>query len=193
MHVWEPPQVVQDFFERIRWYIDENFRKPAPLPDDLVEEWTSERDFIQLIDKGDPVVLAMAVKGCPITQVFQREFVKAAERYGIRKSASKGGSLGSGGKDQTPGEGSARFLWVDCGRDENAEQFCRSRKPIILPTVEMFHASKDPGQEEDENAIVRVQVFRSDMHYSCYGIREFMRLHGRLRDYKETELPPGVE
>ena len=171
-----PSEGIQNLFRNVRWYVDE-LRKPKELPKGLYQ-WTSEADFIKIIDKGAPVLVAMGIKGSPMCEQFRLEFEKAFKKYGIDDTWEPDNE-----STRLPGADSARFVWVDCGKDESAERFCRSRKPVTVPYLELFHAEKKEGTD-----IVNVRVFQSDMHFLSYGIREFIRLHGFLKGYRETEV-----
>eukprot|EP00126_Sphaerothecum_destruens_P007531 Sdes_comp19889_c0_seq2m12219 len=156
--------------------------------------WKNQSHLIKIIDEGDPVIISMCVRGWAICDQFKGEFLEAARKFGIHPKDENCVDLQTEKKQKKfPGEKSAKFIWIDCGSKLSATEFCKNRVPENFPTVELFYANKKPKAEnsplnlEEKNEPISVSVFRSHFHLNCYGLREFLRFYGHLKDFRPFE------
>lgn len=129
---------------------------PKDLGPSKVIHFTSEREFVQLLHQGYPVVVAFTIKSNyskHLDKVFEES---AAEFYPHVK-----------------------FLRVECPKYPG---FCITRQKKEYPFVEMFHSPEQAaaqGRVADPNITkysVKVLPFNYDL--SAYGFREFFKRHG---------------
>ncbi|CAL5375425.1 unnamed protein product [Camellia sinensis] len=129
---------------------------PKDLGPSRVIHFTSEREFVQLLHKGYPVVVAFTIRG-NYTKHLDKVLEEAAAEFYPR----------------------VKFMRVECPKYPG---FCITRQRKEYPFVEIFHSPEQApsqGRVADPNITkyaVKVLPFNYDQ--SAYGFREFFKRHG---------------
>ncbi|KAF8676091.1 hypothetical protein HU200_047596 [Digitaria exilis] len=144
----------------------ENYRYYTGYPKDLgpsrIIPFTSERQFVQLLHEGRPVVVAFTIK-CTYTQHLDKVLEEAAATFYPH----------------------IKFVRVECPKYPG---FCLTRQRNEYPFVEVFYnpeQAASQGKSVDPNITkysVKVLPFNYDQ--SLYGFREYFKKHGFK--YSET-------
>ncbi|BBN17126.1 hypothetical protein MPTK1_7g12200 [Marchantia polymorpha subsp. ruderalis] len=129
---------------------------PREVKPSKVIDFKSERQFVELLHEGAPVVVAFTLR-CPWTKRFDRVMEDASSEWYPH----------------------IKFMRVECPKYPG---FCIARQRKDYPFVEIFHSPKQ-GETEGgarEGSVTRYSVnvlpFNYDM--SPYGFREFFKIHG---------------
>ncbi|KAK6126597.1 hypothetical protein DH2020_014819 [Rehmannia glutinosa] len=129
---------------------------PKDLGPSKVIHFTSEREFVQLLHQGHPVVVAFTVKHS-LTKRLDNVLEEAAAEF----------------------DPHVKFLRVECPKYPG---FCLTRQKKEYPFIEMFHSPeqvKAEGKAVDPTITkysVKVLPFTHDV--SPYGFREFFKRYG---------------
>ncbi|CAN6446115.1 unnamed protein product [Victoria cruziana] len=129
---------------------------PKDLGPSQVIHFTSERQFVQLLHEGHPVVVAFTIK-CNYTKHLDKVLEEAAAEFYPH----------------------IKFMRVECPKYPG---FCISRQQKDYPFIEIFHSPEQAahqGKVADPNITkysVKVLPFNYDV--SAYGFREFFKRHG---------------
>lgn len=147
-------------FDRMMIQLRQSCRYYTGYPKDLgpsrVIHFTSEREFIQLLHQGYPVVVAFTVKGNYSKHLDKMLEEAAAEFYP-----------------------QVKFMRVECPKYPG---FCIARQRKEYPFIELFHSpvqAATQGRVADPNVTkysVKVLPFNYDV--SPYGFREFFKRYG---------------
>ncbi|ONM41104.1 Thioredoxin superfamily protein, partial [Zea mays] len=135
---------------------------PKDLGRSRIIPFTSERQFVQLLHEGRPVVVAFTIK-CTYTQHLDKVLEEAAAKFYPH----------------------IKFVRVECPKYPG---FCLTRQRNEYPFVEVFYnpeQAASPGKSVDPNITkysVKVLPFNYDQ--SVYGFREYFKKHGFK--YSET-------
>ncbi|EES01044.1 hypothetical protein BDA96_03G231800 [Sorghum bicolor] len=135
---------------------------PKDLGPSRIIPFTSERQFVQLLHEGRPVVVAFTIK-CTYTQHLDKVLEEAAAKFYPH----------------------IKFVRVECPKYPG---FCLTRQRNEYPFVEVFYnpeQAASQGKSVDPNITkysVKVLPFNYDQ--SVYGFREYFRKHGFK--YSET-------
>ncbi|CAM6120676.1 unnamed protein product [Calypogeia fissa] len=128
---------------------------PREVRPSRVIDFKSERQFVELLHEGAPVVVAFTIR-CPWTRRFDRIMEDAAAEWYPH----------------------IKFVRVECPKYPG---FCIARQRKDYPFVEIFH-SPQSGEAEGsrEGSITRYSVNVLPFNYdvSPYGFREFFKIHG---------------
>ncbi|XP_051134603.1 uncharacterized protein LOC127253856 [Andrographis paniculata] len=128
---------------------------PKDLGPSRVIPFTSEREFVQLLHQGYPVVVAFTIK-CNLTKRLDSVLEEAAAEF----------------------DPHVKFMRVECPKYPG---FCISRQKQEYPFIEIFHTpeqASNSGKTIDPNITkysVKVLPFNYDI--SAYGFREFFKRH----------------
>ncbi|XP_020571011.1 uncharacterized protein LOC110018109 [Phalaenopsis equestris] len=131
---------------------------PKEFGPSRIIHFTSERQFIQLLHEGHPVVVAFTIK-CPYTKHFDTVLEEAAAEF----------------------YPTIRFVRVECPKYPG---FCIARQRKDYPFIEIFHTPEEVANQPkvSDTSItkysVKVLLFNHDV--SPYGFREFFKKHGML-------------
>ncbi|RAL43847.1 hypothetical protein DM860_014348 [Cuscuta australis] len=129
---------------------------PKDLGPSKVIHFTSEREFVQLLHQGNPVVVAFTIKSN-----YTRHLDKVLEEAAVEFYPN------------------VKFLRVECPKYPG---FCITRQKKEYPFIEIFHSpeqASNEGKVADPNITrysVKVLPFSYDL--SAYGFREFFKRHG---------------
>ncbi|KAI5557644.1 hypothetical protein POPTR_018G143500v4 [Populus trichocarpa] len=129
---------------------------PKYLGPSRVIHFTSEREFVQLLHQGYPVVVAFTIRG-NYTKHLDRVLEEAAAEFYPH----------------------VKVLRVECPKYPG---FCITRQRKEYPFIEIFHSPEqaaNQGRVADPNITkysVKVLPFNYDQ--SAYGFREFFKRHG---------------
>ncbi|CAL4962727.1 unnamed protein product [Urochloa decumbens] len=135
---------------------------PKDLGPSRIIPFTSERQFVQLLHEGRPVVVAFTIK-CTYTQHLDKVLEEAAATFYPH----------------------IKFVRVECPKYPG---FCLTRQKNEYPFVEVFYNPEQAashGKSVDPNITkysVKVLPFTYDQ--SVYGFREYFKKHGFK--YSET-------
>ncbi|KAM7486211.1 hypothetical protein LguiA_002220 [Lonicera macranthoides] len=128
-------------------------KDPGPL---RVIHFSSEREFVQLLHEGHPVVVAFTIRS-NYSRHLDRVLEEAAAEFHPR----------------------VKFMHVECPKYPG---FCISRQRTEYPFVEIFYSPEqvaNQGRVADPNITkysVKVLPFNYDL--SSYGFREYFKRHG---------------
>eukprot|EP00243_Klebsormidium_subtile_P000917 TRINITY_DN11535_c0_g1_i1.p1 TRINITY_DN11535_c0_g1~~TRINITY_DN11535_c0_g1_i1.p1 ORF type:complete len:156 (-),score=34.59 TRINITY_DN11535_c0_g1_i1:209-676(-) len=114
--------------------------------------FTSEREFVELLHEGDPVVVAFTIS-CPHARYLDKALEAAAAEW----------------------EGRVKFLRVECPKYPG---FCITRQRKDYPFIEIFQSSQQaPTLDEQRSNIIKYSVKVMPYMYdpSPYGFREFFK------------------
>ncbi|KAL3825608.1 hypothetical protein ACJIZ3_021637 [Penstemon smallii] len=129
---------------------------PKDLGPSRVIHFTSEREFVQLLHQGYPVVVAFTIK-CNLTKHLDKVLEESAAEFYPH----------------------VKFMRVECPKYPG---FCITRQKKEYPFVEVFHSPEqaaNQGKVADPNITkyaVKVLTFKHDL--SAYGFREFFKRQG---------------
>ncbi|MQL87312.1 hypothetical protein Taro_019836 [Colocasia esculenta] len=148
------------FFEKLVSHIQSTSRYYTGYPKDLgpskVIHFTSEREFVQFLHEGRPVVVAFTIK-CAYTRHLDNVLEEAAAEFYPH----------------------VKFVRVECPKYPG---FCLTRQKKEYPFIEIFHS---PEQAANEGRIVdpnitkySVKVLPYNYDLSAYGFREFFKKYG---------------
>ncbi|RLN22110.1 hypothetical protein C2845_PM07G15190 [Panicum miliaceum] len=135
---------------------------PKDLGPSRIIPFTSERQFVQLLHEGRPVVVAFTIK-CTYTQHLDKVLEEAAATFYPH----------------------IKFVRVECPKYPG---FCLTRQRNEYPFVEVFYnpeQAASQGKSVDPNITkysVKVLPFNYDQ--SVYGFREYFKKHGALPEGK---------
>ncbi|KAF5201953.1 Thioredoxin superfamily protein [Thalictrum thalictroides] len=148
------------FFDKMINHVRATSKYYTGYPKDLgpsrLLHFTSEREFVQLLHKGYPVVVAFSIR-CNYAKHFDKVLEEAAAEF----------------------YPNVKFLRVECPKYPG---FCITRQRKDYPFVEIFHSPEhatNQGRIADPNITkysVKVLPFNYDV--SAYGFREFFKKHG---------------
>nr|XP_028947704.1 uncharacterized protein LOC108171052 isoform X2 [Malus domestica] len=137
-----------------------NIRYYTGYPKDLgpsrVIHFTSEREFVQLLHEGHPVVVAFTLR-CNLTKHLDGVLEEAAAEFYPH----------------------VKFMHVECPKYLG---FCITRQRKEYPFIEIFHSpqqAQNEGRVSDANITkysVKVLPFNYDT--SAYGFRQIFKCHG---------------
>ncbi|KMT11567.1 hypothetical protein BVRB_5g108840 [Beta vulgaris subsp. vulgaris] len=146
-------------FDRMMLNLRESCRYYTGYPKDLgpsrVIHFTSERQFVQLLHQGYPVVVAFTIRG-NYTEHLDKVLEEAAAVFYPH----------------------VKFMRVECPKYPG---FCITRQRKEYPFVEIFYSPEQAanlGRVTDPNVTkysVKVLPFNHDL--SAYGFREFFKRH----------------
>ncbi|GMI97490.1 hypothetical protein like AT5G57230 [Hibiscus trionum] len=150
----------QSFFDRMFTHLRSSCKYYTGYPKDLgpsrVIHFASEREFVQLLHQGRPVVVAFTIRGNYTKHLDKVLEEAAAEFYP-----------------------NVKFMRVECPKYPG---FCITRQKKEYPFIEIFHSPEQAvsqGRVADPNITrysVKVLPFNYDL--SAYGFREFFKRHG---------------
>ncbi|KAK4757599.1 hypothetical protein SAY87_018900 [Trapa incisa] len=148
------------YFDRMRSHLRATCKYYTGYPKDLgpsrLIHFTSEREFVQLLHEGYPVVVAFTIRG-NLTKHLDKVLEEAAVAF----------------------YPNVKFMRVECPKYPG---FCISRQKNEYPFIEIFHSpvqAASQGRAADSNITkysVKVLPFNYDQ--STYGFREFFKRHG---------------
>ncbi|CAA0842212.1 Thioredoxin superfamily protein [Striga hermonthica] len=149
----------QSFLNKIMLNLRENCKYYTGYPKDLgpskVMHFTSEREFVQLLHQGVPVVVAFTVKHS-LTKRLDNVLEEAAAEFYPH----------------------VKFLRVECSKYPG---FCITRQKHEYPFIEIFHSpeqASNEGKAVDPNITkYSVKVLPYNYDVSPYGFREFFKRH----------------
>uniref|UniRef100_A0A0E0A9S8 Thioredoxin domain-containing protein n=1 Tax=Oryza glumipatula TaxID=40148 RepID=A0A0E0A9S8_9ORYZ len=148
----ERPSASVDVWDGGRYYTG----YPKDLGPSRIIPFTSERQFMQLLHEGRPVVVAFTIK-CTYTQHLDKVLEEAAATFHPH----------------------VKFVRVECPKYPG---FCLTRQKNEYPFIEVFYnpeQAASPGKVVDPNVTkysVKVLPFNYDQ--SMYGFREYFKKHG---------------
>ncbi|KAM0932852.1 putative Thioredoxin-like superfamily [Dioscorea sansibarensis] len=152
----EEPSLLDRVISRLRSTSMYYTGYPKDLGPSRLIHFTSERQFVELLHEGRPVVVAFTIK-CPYTKHLDGVLEEAAaEFYPVIK-----------------------FMRVECPKYPG---FCITRQRKEYPFIEVFYSPEqaaNQGKVIDPNITrysVKVLPFNYDQ--SAYGFREFFKRHG---------------
>ncbi|OAY62831.1 uncharacterized protein LOC109709937 [Ananas comosus] len=150
----------QSFLDRMISHLRSTSKYYTGYPKDRgpsrIIPFTSERQFVQLLHEGRPVVVAFTIK-CPYTKHLDEVLEDAAAEFYPQ----------------------IKFIRVECPKYPG---FCITRQKNEYPFIEIFHSPEqaaNQGRTVDLNITkysVKVLPFNYDQ--SVYGFREFFKRHG---------------
>ncbi|KAI4331035.1 hypothetical protein MLD38_029264 [Melastoma candidum] len=150
----------ESFFDRFLLSMRATCKYYTGYPKDLgpsrVIHFTSERDFVQLLHEGYPVVVAFTIKG-NLTRHLDKVLEEAAAEFYPH----------------------VKFMRVECPKYPG---FCIARQKTEYPFIELFHSPElaaNQGKVADPNITkysVKVLPFNYDQ--SAYGFREYFKRQG---------------
>uniref|UniRef100_A0A2P2KFB9 Thioredoxin domain-containing protein n=2 Tax=Rhizophora mucronata TaxID=61149 RepID=A0A2P2KFB9_RHIMU len=149
----------QAFFDKMITRLRATCKYYTGYPKDLgpsqVTHFTSEREFVQLLHEGHPVVVAFTIK-CNHTKHLDQVFEEAASEFYPH----------------------IKFMRVECPKYPG---FCLTRQKTEYPFIELFH---NPEQVAEQGRVVdpnvtkySVKVLPFNYDQSVYGFREFFKRH----------------
>ncbi|XP_077220833.1 thioredoxin superfamily protein [Tasmannia lanceolata] len=148
------------FFDSMIRHLRSTSRYYTGYPKDLgpsqVIHFTSERQFIQLLQEGHPIVVAFTIK-CAYTKHLDKVLEEAAAEF----------------------YPNIKVMRVECPKYPG---FCIRRERKDYPFIEIFHSPEqaaNQGRIADPNITkytVKALPFNYDV--SAYGLREFFKRHG---------------
>ncbi|KAG8660023.1 uncharacterized protein LOC110604970 isoform X1 [Manihot esculenta] len=147
----------QSFFDRMIKHLRASCKYYTGYPKDLdpsrVVHFTSEREFVQLLHEGRPVVVAFTIRG-NYTKHLDRVLEEAAAEFYPH----------------------VKFVRVECPKYPG---FCITRQKKEYPFIEIFHS---PAQATIQGRVVdpgvtrySVKVLPFNYDLSAYGFREFFK------------------
>lgn len=148
------------FLDRMINHLRSTSRYYTGYPKDLgpsrIIPFTSERQFVQLLHEGHPVVVAFTIK-CAYTKHLDNVLEEAAAEFYPH----------------------IKFMRVECPKYPG---FCITRQRKDYPFIELFHnpeQAANQGRIADPNITkYSVKVLPFNYDYSAYGFREFFKRHG---------------
>ena len=147
---------MEAFLERLNQTTRYYTGYPRVKRQSYVYDFTSEREFVQLVQEGDPVVVAFTLK-CEHTKHLDQTLKDVSSEYHPH----------------------VRVLRVECPKYPG---FCISRQRSDYPFVEVFLSSRQVDRVEGSEGagITRysVQVLPYNNDISLYGFREFFKKTG---------------
>ncbi|KAL3533519.1 hypothetical protein ACH5RR_007040 [Cinchona calisaya] len=151
---------VPSFFDKMMINLHATCRYYTGYPKDLgpsrVIHFTSEREFVQLLHQGYPVVVAFTIK-CNLTKHLDKVLEEAAVKFYPH----------------------VKVMRVECPKYPG---FCITRQKKEYPFIEIFHSPEqaiNKGRIADPNITkYSVQVLPFNYDVSTYGFREFLNHHG---------------
>ncbi|KAF2926827.1 hypothetical protein DAI22_06g158000 [Oryza sativa Japonica Group] len=160
LHRWTSGMADGSFLDRMVSQLRSTCRYYTGYPKDLgpsrIIPFTSERQFVQLLHEGRPVVVAFTIK-CTYTQHLDKVLEEAAATFHPH----------------------VKFVRVECPKYPG---FCLTRQKNEYPFIEVFYnpeQAASPGKVVDPNVTkysVKVLPFNYDQ--SMYGFREYFKKHG---------------
>ncbi|KAG9129913.1 hypothetical protein Leryth_006998 [Lithospermum erythrorhizon] len=129
---------------------------PNDLGPSRLIHFTSEREFVQLLHHGYPIVVAFTIRG-NYTNHLDKVIEEAAAQFYPH----------------------VKFMRVECPKYPG---FCITRQKKEYPFIEIFHSPEqaaNQGKVADPNITkysVKVLPFNYDL--SVYGFREYFKRHG---------------
>ncbi|XP_004296483.1 PREDICTED: uncharacterized protein LOC101291811 [Fragaria vesca subsp. vesca] len=148
------------FFDTMMSHLRSTSKYYTGYPKDLgpsrVIHFTSEREFVQLLHEGYPVVVAFTIR-CNLTKHLDKVLEEAAAEFYPH----------------------VKFMRVECPKYPG---FCITRQKKEYPFIEVFHSpeqASSQGKVADPNITkysVKVLPYHNDT--SAYGFREFFRRNG---------------
>ncbi|KAM3712378.1 hypothetical protein ACB098_01G178900 [Castanea mollissima] len=148
------------FFDRMITHFRATCKYYTGYPKDLgpsrVIHFTSEREFVQLLHEGYPVVVAFTIRG-NYTKHLDKILEEASAEFHPH----------------------VKFMRVECPKYPG---FCITRQRKEYPFIEIFHSpeqASNQGRVADPNITkyaVKVLPFNYDL--SAYGFREFFKRYG---------------
>ncbi|XP_072985928.1 uncharacterized protein [Typha latifolia] len=157
----------QSFLDRMLSHLRATSKYYTGYPKDLglsqIIPFTSERQFVQLLHEGHPVVVAFTIK-CPYTKHLEKVLEEAAAEFYPH----------------------IKFVRVECPKYPG---FCMTRQRNEYPFIEMFHSPEQAAAKQGkmvDPSITKysVKVLPFNYDQSVYGFREFFKKHGI--SYSET-------
>ncbi|CAO2820225.1 unnamed protein product [Amaranthus hypochondriacus] len=147
-------------FEKMMLNFRQTCRYYTGYPKDLgpsrVIHFTSERQFVQILHQGYPVVVAFTIRG-NYTKHLDKVLEEAAAKFYPH----------------------VKFMRVECPKYPG---FCITRQKTEYPFVEVFHSPEQQAANQakiaDPNVtkyLVKVLPFNYDV--SAYGFKEFFKRH----------------
>ncbi|KAH0456845.1 hypothetical protein IEQ34_014752 [Dendrobium chrysotoxum] len=128
---------------------------PKEFGPSRIIHFTSERQFVQLLHEGQPVVAAFTIK-CPYTKHFDSVLEEAAAEF----------------------YPNIRFVRVECPKYPG---FCIARQRKDYPFIEIFHSPEEAAnQAKVADANITKYSVKFNYDISPYGFREFFKKHGML-------------
>ncbi|KAK5826602.1 Phosphomethylpyrimidine synthase [Gossypium arboreum] len=154
------PKMEQSFFDRMITHLRSSCKYYTGYPKDLgpsrVIHFKSEREFVQLLQQGHPVVVAFTIRGN-----YTKHLDKVLEEAAVEFYPN------------------VKFMRVECPKYPG---FCITRQKNEYPFIEIFHS---PEQAADQGRVVdpsttrySVKVLPFNYDLSAYGFREFFKRHG---------------
>ncbi|XP_028798519.1 uncharacterized protein LOC114759037 [Neltuma alba] len=148
------------FFDRMISQLRTTCKYYTGYPKDLgpsrVIHFTSERQFIKLLQEDSPVVVAFTIRGNYTKHLDKVLEEAAAEFYP-----------------------SVKFMRVECPKYPG---FCITRQRKEYPFIEIYHSPEkaaNQGRMADPNIIkYNVMVLPFNYDLSVYGFREYFKRHG---------------
>ncbi|XP_021815861.1 uncharacterized protein LOC110758339 [Prunus avium] len=129
---------------------------PKDLGPSRIIHFTSEREFVQLLHEGYPVVVAFTLR-CNLTKHLDSVLEEAAAEFHPH----------------------VKFMRVECPKYPG---FCITRQRKEYPFIEIFHSPQqtlNQGRVADPNITkYAVKVIPFNYDTSAYGFREFFKRHG---------------
>lgn len=129
---------------------------PKDLGPSRLIHFTSEREFVQLLHQGYPVVVAFTVRGN-----YTKHLDKVLEESAVNFHPH------------------VKFMRVECPKYPG---FCISRQKKEYPFIEIFHSpeqASNQGRVADPNITkYSVKVLPFNFDQSVYGFREYFKRHG---------------
>ncbi|EPS64593.1 hypothetical protein M569_10188, partial [Genlisea aurea] len=130
---------------------------PKDLGPSKVLHFSSEREFVQLLHQGYPVVVAFTIK-CNLTKRLDSVLDEAAAEF----------------------DPDIKFMRVECPKYPG---FCLTRQKKEYPFIEIFHSpeqANNQGRNSGDQNITKysVKVLPFNYEVSAYGFREFFKRHG---------------
>ncbi|KAM7268145.1 hypothetical protein ACFE04_010311 [Oxalis oulophora] len=151
----------KSFFDNMISHLRSSCKYYTGYPKDLgpsrVIHFTSEREFVQLLHQGHPVVVAFTIRSNYSKHLDKVLEEAAAEFYPHVK-----------------------FMRVECPKYPG---FCITRQKTEYPFIEIFHSPEqaaNQGRTADPNTTkysVKLLPFNYDL--SAYGFREFFKRYGQ--------------
>ncbi|RYR38020.1 hypothetical protein Ahy_A09g042961 [Arachis hypogaea] len=147
-------------FHRGFLFSGNNVRYYTGYPKDLgpsrVIHFTSEREFVELLHEGYPMVVAFTIRGN-----YTRHLDKVLEEAAVEFYPH------------------VKFMRVECPKYPG---FCITRQKNEYPFIEIFHT---PEQAANQGRVAdpsikkyNVKVLPFNYDVSAYGFREFFKRHG---------------
>ncbi|PKI46138.1 uncharacterized protein LOC116193461 isoform X2 [Punica granatum] len=128
---------------------------PKDLGPSRLVHFTSEREFVQLLHEGYPVVVAFTIRG-NLTKHLDKVLEEAAVAF----------------------YPNVKFMRVECPKYPG---FCMTRQKNEYPFIEIFHSPEqaaNQGRADPSVMKYSVKVLPFNYDQSLYGFREFFKRHG---------------